>query len=127
VSEPLTSRDDARVFEWNIGLTNMVGRASKSLADLTLDELRAGAARLRTKLLRNQPRVVCFNGKRIYDVFAGRTTALGVQPERVGESLVYVMPSTSPRGASYQKADKLRFFLELRRLVRDAARKTAAS
>jgi hypothetical protein len=33
------------------------------------------------------------------------------------------MPSTSPRGASYLRADKLRFFRELKRIVdREAAR-----
>ena len=37
VSEPLTYREDARVIEWNIGLTNMVARSSPSISDLTLD------------------------------------------------------------------------------------------
>ncbi len=117
VDEPLTYRDDARVLEWNIGLTNMVARASRSITDLTVDELRAGAAILRTKLLAVRPRMVCFNGKRIYEVFAGHQAAFGLQDETLEGIRLFVMPSTSARTASYQRADKLRFFVELRALV----------
>ena len=38
VTEPLTFRDDARVLEWNIGLTNIVDRAVRLRSrDLSLD------------------------------------------------------------------------------------------
>jgi TDG/mug DNA glycosylase family protein len=127
VSEPLTYGDDARVLEWNIGLTNMVSRSSPGLADLSMDELRAGAATLRRKLLRFQPAIACFNGKKIFEVFAGRTCTLGLQPERVGRTQCYVMPSTSPRGASYQRADKLAHFQAVVALVEDARRERVAS
>ena len=122
----LTAAEDARVLEFGVGLTNMVDRASPGISDLSLDELRAGAHRLRAKLLKYAPRVVCFNGKRIYDVFAGHAASLGRQPETLGPSILYVMPSTSPRGATYQRADKLRYFQELREIV-DAARNAAAT
>jgi len=121
VTEPLTWADDKRVIEWNIGLTNMVDRPSPAMSDLSLDELRAGARTLRRKLLRVRPLVVCFNGKRIWEIFAGRSAAFGRQPERIGEAIVFVMPSTSARTAAYQRADKLRAFRQLKRLV-DAAR-----
>lgn len=127
VSERLTHEDDARVLEWNIGLTNMVDRASPSISDLSLDELRAGAARLRVKLLKYRPRAVCFNGKRIYEIFAGHPAALGAQPETLDGALLYVMPSTSARTASYQRADKLKFFRELRDLVVVAHPESVAS
>ena len=39
---------------------------------------------------------------------------------------VFVMPSTSARAAAYQRGDKLRFFIELRKL-RDELRREAAS
>jgi len=127
VSEPLTYADDARVLEWGIGLTNIVDRPSPSISDLSLDEMRAGAVVLRAKLLRCAPRIVCFNGKRIYEVFSGRPCQLGPQPERIGEAQVYVMPSTSARAAAYQRADKLKFFVELCQLVRGEQRQAVAS
>jgi mismatch-specific thymine-DNA glycosylase len=89
--------------------------------------MRAGAAMLRRKLLRYAPRIICFNGKRIYEVFAGHACDLGLQAERIGEAQVYVMPSTSARAAAYQRADKLRYFVELRKLVRARDRQAVAS
>jgi len=126
VSEPLTWREDERVLEWNIGLTNMVARTSPSISDLGRDELRAGARSLRRKLERIRPRVVCFNGKRIYEVYAGHSCAFGIQPETIAGAAVYVMPSTSARTASYQRADKLRHFIALRELVERMRRKAAS-
>ncbi|MEX2225389.1 MAG: mismatch-specific DNA-glycosylase [Dehalococcoidia bacterium] len=127
VTEPLTYEQDERVLEWNIGLTNMVARASRSLTDLTLDELRAGAAILREKLLAARPGIVCFNGKRIYEVFAAHPTRFGLQDETLDGIRLFVMPSTSARTASYQRADKLKFFLELRALVPQQQTKAKAA
>jgi len=118
VDEPLTFAQDARVLEWGVGLTNMVARPSASISNLSLEELRSAAQVLRGKLLRDAPRVVCFNGKRIYEVYASRACEFGAQPEALGVSRVYVMPSTSARTAAYQRADKLAHFRALARLVR---------
>ena len=125
VTEPLTYADDERVLEWNIGLTNMVARASRSISDLSTDELRAGAAVLREKLLRFRPKIVCFNGKRIYEVFAGHAASFGPQDETLDGIRRFVMPSTSARTASYQRGDKLKFFVALRGLM--SGRETRAS
>ena len=127
VSERLTHREDERVLEYGIGLTNIVDRESPSISDLSLDEMRAGAVVLRRKLLRYAPRIVAFNGKRIYEIFAGHTCELGAQTERIGTSQVFVTPSTSARVTAYQRADKLKFFVELRALVHDGQRAAVAS
>lgn len=126
VTEPLTYVDDARVLEWNIGLTNMVARTTPSITDLSLEEMRAGAKALARKLRTNRPRVVCFNGKRIYEVYAARPCDFGVQPELIEGAIVYVMPSTSARTAAYQRPAKLAHFQALRRVV-DGRRAKAAS
>jgi len=117
VPEPLTYEDDQRIRDFKIGLTDLVQRATAGVADLSRNELAAGARRLREKLRRVRPRVVCFNGKAIAEAFLKRRCALGLQPERWQGIPVFVMPSTSARAASYQRADKLRFFRELKRLV----------
>ena len=117
LTEPLTYEDDWRAPEYGIGLTNLVARSSPTMDDLSLEEMREGAALLREKVRRYQPRVVCFNGKRIFEVFAGRRCQLGLQPERVGRSRLFVMPSTSARTASYQREDKLAYFRRLRDLL----------
>jgi mismatch-specific thymine-DNA glycosylase len=117
VPEPLAYADDARVPEFGIGLTNLVDRPSRGIDDLSKEEMAAGAERVREKLRRCRPRIVCFNGKAIAEAFLGRRCALGVQPERWEGLPVYVMPSTSARAASYQRGDKLRFFRELKLLI----------
>jgi TDG/mug DNA glycosylase family protein len=127
VTEPLAHREDARALEWGIGLTNIVRRSSPAMSDLSPAEMRAGARSLRRRLLACRPRLVCFNGKRIYEVFAGRPCALGLQPERIGGAPVFVMPSTSARAAAYQRADKLKFFIQLRKLRDELRREAAAS
>jgi len=126
VSERLTYEQDARVLAWGIGLTNMVQRASPSAAELSRTELRDGAAALRKRLTRHQPRVACFNGKRIYEVFAGHRCDFGEQDERLGATAVYVMPQTSARTAAYQRVDKLRFFLDLKTVVEREERRRRA-
>jgi mismatch-specific thymine-DNA glycosylase len=118
VRQRLGYEDDARVLEFGIGLTNLVQRPSRSLTDLSTAEMRAGAAALRRKLLSYRPLVACFNGRSIYEVFAGRRGApLGEQAEGLGLTSLFVMPSTSARTAAYQRGDKLAFFRDLRRLV----------
>lgn len=117
VPVPLTYEDDWRAPEFGIGLTNLVERWSAAMSDLSLEELRAGAERLRENLRRVRPRLVCFNGKGIYEVFAGRRCAYGLQPERAEGALVYVMPSTSGRVAGFTRADKLAHFREVAALV----------
>jgi len=127
VGERLTAYDEARAMEWGIGLTNMVARPSAGIADLTMEELLDGARSLRRRLLRYRPGIVCFNGKRIYEIFSGRSCELGPQEERIGSSRVFVMPSTSPRGASYSKARKLAYFRKLAKLRDELRRQAAAS
>ena len=117
VPEPLTSEDDRRLPDFGIGLTNLVDRTSRGSGDLSRAELRAGAGELGEKLRRYGPRVVCFNGKLIYEAYAGHACQFGRQPDRAEGALAYVMPSTSARTAAYQRADKLRFFRELKRIV----------
>jgi thymine-DNA glycosylase len=118
VPEPITYKEDERVLDFNIGLTNMVSRGSRGLADLSLAELREGAEELRKKLARYRPKIVCFNGKRIYEVFSASRGSFGQQDERFHGALLYVMPSTSARTQSHPRAsDKLPFFQELKSLL----------
>lgn len=117
IPQPLSYEDDWRAPEFGIGLTNLVARWSPSMSDLSMEELRRGAERLRRHLRRFRPRVVCFNGKGIYEVFAGRRCGYGLQPERAEGALVYVMPSTSGRAAGFTRAEKLARFRELAALV----------
>jgi mismatch-specific thymine-DNA glycosylase len=115
---PITYAEDRRVLEWGIGLTNLVHRTTRGVEDLTREEMAAGAEELRGKLLRLRPKVVCFNGKSIYEAFSGRKRVeFGLQPERLEDILMFVVPSSSARTAAYQRPAKVAYWRDLKRLL----------
>ena len=128
VTEPLTFAQDERVLEWGIGLTNLVDRAvaldHRPLA--RRDARRCGGAARQTAALRAAHRLLQRQAH-LRSLRRPRLRSFGLQPERIGDAQVFVMPSTSARAAAYQRADKLRFFIELRDLVRAEQRQAVAS
>jgi TDG/mug DNA glycosylase family protein len=126
IPEPLTYAEDAQVLEYGIGLTNLCHRTSREANELTREELAEGAAELRAKLELYQPRVVCFNGMGIYEAFLPqlrpadaprRKVTPGLQPETLGDILIYVVPSSSGRTAAYPRQAKLAFYEQLKHLL----------
>lgn len=51
--------------------------------------------KLRKKIAENQPRILGFNGKKAGQAFFGGPVAYGLQQARIGETMIYVLPSTS--------------------------------
>jgi len=61
--------------------------------------------------------VIAFVGKAAYNgVFGGRSD-LGLQERKLGDSAVFVLPSTSPANAAVPWDERLRWFRALRELV----------
>jgi TDG/mug DNA glycosylase family protein len=120
--ERLTYETDYRALEFGIGLTNLCHRTTREANELSREELATGAVELREKLLYFKPGVVCFNGMGIYEAFAGvKKVRPGLQDERVGSSLLFVVPSSSGRTAAYPRQKKLAYYQELRELVESIA------
>ncbi|HZP26772.1 MAG TPA: mismatch-specific DNA-glycosylase [Dehalococcoidia bacterium] len=117
VADPLTFEDDHRVLQYGIGLTDLVKRSSRSSADLRPQETRDGAEEVRRKLLAYQPRLACFNGKGIFERVFGRPCQPGAQPECIGRTATFVVPSTSARNGRLRRPQKLAYFQELRRCL----------
>lgn len=91
------------MIDLGLGVTNVVNRATAAADELTDDDLRAGARTLARKVRRFAPRFVAFLGIGAYRVGFGRPKArLGEQPERIGESRVWLLPNPSGRTAAYQ-------------------------
>lgn len=111
----LTPEDDWKLIRFGIGLTDVVKRSSDSASDLARDEFEAGAIVVRNKLLMWRPRIVCFNGLTAFRAVFGRNEGPGAKPDRIGESRVFVVPSTSRRNAAYPREQVLRWFQELNR------------
>ena len=70
VPEPLSYRDDGRLPEWGLGLTNLVSRSTASMESLTPQDYTAGRLVLMRKLLRYRPRVVALLGMTLYRILS---------------------------------------------------------
>lgn len=116
----LTYEEDHKLPRYGIGLTNIVERATRSSADLKRSEIKQGTKIVEEKLTVYKPKIAVFNGKCIYDVYAGKPSSFnfGLQQERIGETAVWVTPSSSARCANFPTVtDKLHFFTSLKRYL----------
>lgn len=102
---------------FRLGFTNLTARASRRQSDLTLAEQREGIPVLNHKFETLRPRVACFVGKGIYEIYSGKKcSTMGLQPKEHnikwssgdGETVMFVMPSTSGIVTAYLKPDKLK-------------------
>ncbi|HEX4244104.1 MAG TPA: methyltransferase domain-containing protein [Acidimicrobiales bacterium] len=78
-----------------IGLTDLAKRATRTAAELDVDEYREGLARVDRLVRWLQPGAVCFVGLAGWRAVVDRTARPGVQPQPLGDRPVYLMPSTS--------------------------------
>lgn len=115
--------EDHLLPSFGYGLTDIVKRPSRAVADLATADFRQGRQILERKLLACQPWIVCFNSKTGFVHFFGQRAfrGFGRQEVSIGASRVFVLPSTSPANAAVPVTTKLRYFIELKRW-RDALR-----
>lgn len=112
---PLKPGDDWKLPRFRLGLTDMVKRVSAGSADLSSDEFTNGAGILTQKIRFYRPGIICFNGLVAYRTFFPDGNGAGQKVDLVAGSRLFVIPSTSPRNASYSDDRLLDYFLELAR------------
>ena len=78
-----------------VGLTDLAKRATRTAAELDVDEYREGLARVDRLVRWLQPGAVCFVGLAGWRAVVDRKASPGVQPQPLGDRPVYLMPSTS--------------------------------
>ena len=106
--------DEQQLLEFGLGVTNFVERATATAEELSAEELRDGAKRLGQKVCRCQPAYVAVVGVSAYRIGFGRAKAsVGLQPDDVCDSKVWVLPNPSGLQAHYQLADMVQLFGEL--------------
>ena len=118
VPEPLEYRDDVRMVEFGIGLTDLVKRPTRGIEEIKREEFAEGRVLLAQKLEQYKPRIIAFNGKLVYERFAGRPCKLGLQKEQLYGARVFVLPSTSGQHATLGRSQKLRYFKQLGSLLK---------
>lgn len=111
----LSPFEEAELLACRVGITNIVARATNRADELDDAELVAGAAVLADKVRQFRPRVVAFLGVTSYRAaFRKPRAALGLQPERIEDAVVWVLPNPSGLNAHYQLPALGRLFAELR-------------
>jgi TDG/mug DNA glycosylase family protein len=94
-----------------IGATNAAYRTTPGSGDLRKGDFdRARLERLASEL---KPRWLAFVGKEAYRGAFGERPALGVQERTIGDTRLFVLPSTSPANAAVPWDERLRWFRQL--------------
>ncbi len=107
--------EETLLLDLNLGITNVVERATARADELTDDELRSGGQRLKAKVERWRPTVIAFVGIGPYRVVTGMKDAgVGLQKSLFGGSHAWVLPNPSGLNAHYQPAALAKLFAELR-------------
>jgi len=111
----LTPDEDRELPRYGLGVTNLVDRPTRTVAELTREELATGAVALAELVGRYRPRVLAVLGIGAYRLAFDRArTGLGEQPERIGGVRTWVVPNPSGLNAHFQLPDLARLYGELR-------------
>jgi double-stranded uracil-DNA glycosylase len=95
-SNGLAADDLAHLLARGIGITNLFSGASARADELTVPELRAGALALAARVATIKPGVVAMLGVTAYrTAFERPTSQVGLQPELLGGSPLWVVPNPS--------------------------------
>ena len=110
-----SEQDD--VLAYGIGITNAALRTTKGSSDLRKTDYEGSAERLERIALELAPRAIGFVGKEAFRGPFGGRPQHGLQDGRLGETLLFVLPSTSPANAAVPWDERLHWFRALRELV----------
>ena len=120
VPEAITYEDDDRLSEFGYGITNICARATPGIDTLEPSEYVEGRLKLRRKIAKFKPPIVAMVGVTVFRaMFPKRKDAvrLGPQPERIGESEVFVLPNPSGRNANFTYDEMRAAFRALKRRI----------
>jgi double-stranded uracil-DNA glycosylase len=92
------------------GITNAAYRTTPGSGDLRRGDFEGSAERLERIARELRPRAIGFVGKEAYRGVFGERPELGAQERRLGETALWVLPSTSPANAAVPWDERLRWF-----------------
>src|SRR5205807_8886387 len=113
----LAPDEQFEVLAFGIGLTNAALRTTRGSSDLRRRDFLGSADRLGALAEELRPGWLAFVGKEAYRGAFGERPELGKQARRLGETRLFVLPSTSPANAAVPYAERLRWFRRLREAI----------
>ena len=119
----LEPEEQHELLSLGIGLTNAAHRTTRGSSDLRRSDFAGSAERLERLTRELRPRAMGFVGKEAYRGPFGGRPAYGLKERRLGETLLFVLPSTSPANAAVPWAERLRWFRALHDLLERGSRR----
>lgn len=117
----LAPEEDRELLRYGIGVTNLVGRASRGEEDLSWEEMQAGAQQLRAKVAQARPRLVVLLGAQVYRAYAGLPRRVpvrwGLQPRETVPGVAEFAAANPSSRSTVPYAVRLGQFREIRRLM----------
>ena len=108
------------LLEHGIGVTNAAYRTTPGSGDLRRVDFAGSAERLQRLAHDLRPEWIAFVGKEAYRGAFNERPELGLQQRTLGDTRLFVLPSTSPANAAVPWAERLRWFAELASLASDS-------
>jgi TDG/mug DNA glycosylase family protein len=105
------------LLQEGIGITNAAQRTTPGSGDLRRSDFAGSAERLERIARELKPRWIGFVGKEAYRGAFSERPELGLQERTLGDTRLFVLPSTSPANAAVPWEERLRWFDELARLA----------
>lgn len=111
----LSPYEECLLLDRGYGITNLVNLATASADELSRDQLQAGGRQLVGKVMQFTPGYLAVVGIGAYRAAFDRPKArLGLQPETIGFTRLWVLPNPSGLNAHYGPDDFASLFRELR-------------
>lgn len=118
----LVPAEERRLLDFRLGITNLVARTTAAAAELSPDELRAGAERLERLVEQIVPKAVAFLGLGAYrTAFRSTRVACGPQDATLAGVKVWVLPNPSGLQARYGLPELAEMLRALRTAVGPAS------
>jgi double-stranded uracil-DNA glycosylase len=106
------------LLRYGVGVTNAAYRTTPGSSDLRKIDFAGSGERLERLALDLHPRFIAFVGKEAYRGAFSERPSLGLQDRRLGDTSLFVLPSTSPANAAVPYAERQRWFRKLAELSR---------
>ena len=113
-SRLLEPAEQFELLSLGIGLTNAARRTTRGSSDLRRSDFAEAHERLEEIARMLGPKVIGFVGKAAYEGVFRERPEHGLQERRLGETAIFVLPSTSPANAAVPWDERLRWFRALR-------------
>ncbi len=104
-TKELKPKEFKQLITYKIGLTDICKTDFGN--DNELDSTKFDVNGCNLKILQYKPRIICFNGKNPAKVYLNKKKVeYGIQIEKIGDSEVFILPSTSGAASGYWDINK---------------------